>query len=327
MSKRLTRPSRKEQIAAQYNSAEAAADYARAHGSSRPSARHFRSRLWLVQHLLAACPGGDLLDVGCGPGVLAHALLESRPCDFRITVLDQSPAMVEYCAANVRDVGEIHPAVGQLEALPFADASFDVTLVMGALEYADARAAIGEISRVTRPGGLVIVTMLNPLSPYRATEWFVYWPMRRVLGAIERSFGVPAVRRHGVRATGIRAFPAGRLRRLMGQAGLRPVNRVYYDLRLVVPPLDRLPYVVRNAEHTAEERTITRGWRRWMGSGYLLAARRALNCLRATERACRQPIAFLRPGVSAPGGGGSNNLGCWWYCLAMDSYPESWGEQ
>jgi ubiquinone/menaquinone biosynthesis C-methylase UbiE len=274
MPKRLSTPSRKEQVAAQYSSAEAAADYARAHDSSRPSARHFRSRLWLVQHVLTACPGGDLLDAGCGPGVLVHALLEARPHDFRITALDQSPAMVEYCLADVRDVGEVCPAVGQLEALPFGDAVFDVALATGALEYTDARTAISEISRVTRPGGLVVVTMLNPLSPYRVTEWFVYWPARRLLGAIERSFGVPAARRHGARATGIRAVPAGKLRRLMAEAGLRPIDLVYYDLRLVVPPIDRLPLIVRSAEHTADERTITRGWRRWMGTGYLIAARR-----------------------------------------------------
>lgn len=274
-SKRPTRPSRKEQVAAQYSGAEAAAEYARAYDSSRPSARHFRSRLWLVQHLLAACPDGDLLDAGCGPGVLVHALLKARPHDFRITALDQSPVMVEYCLASARDIGEVGPAVGQLEALPFADAAFDVTLATGALEYTDARAAISEISRVTRPGGLVVVTMLNPLSPYRIMEWFVYWPARRVLGVIERSFGVPATRRHGARATGIRAFPAGKLRRLMAQAGLRPIDLVYYDLRLVVPPFDRLSFIVRNAERIAEERTSTRGWRRWMGTGYLIAARRS----------------------------------------------------
>lgn len=264
--------------------------------------------MWLVQHVLAACPRGDLLDAGCGPGILARGLLKSRAHDFRIAVLDQSPAMVEYCAANVRDAGEVHPTVGRLEALPFADAAFDVILVMGALEYADARAAISEISRVIRPGGLVIVTMLNPLSPYRVTEWFVYWPARRALEAIEKLTRVPAGRRHGARATGIRAFPAGRLRRLLEQAGLRPIDRIYYDLRLIVPPFDRLPGIVRNAERTAAERTVTRGWRRWMGTGYLIAARRSLPPARCA--------ALPRPTwrISAarrirPGRGGSCKLG------------------
>jgi ubiquinone/menaquinone biosynthesis C-methylase UbiE len=204
---------------------------------------------------------------------MARALLESRPHDFCITVLDQSPAMVEYCAASVRDVGEVCPIVGRVEVMPFADSTFDVTLIMGALEYADARAAVREISRVTRPGGLVIVTMLNPLSLYRFTEWFLYRPFLRVLEAIERSLGVPGERRHGARATGIHVFPAGRLRRLMRHAGLQPIDVAYYDVTPLVPPLDRLPRMMRKAERTTHERAVTRGWRRWMGTAYLIAAR------------------------------------------------------
>jgi ubiquinone/menaquinone biosynthesis C-methylase UbiE len=269
-----SRRSRREVVTAQYSTAQSAAEYARAHHPSQPGARYFRSRLWLVQELLSARKGGNLLDVGCGPGMLAHALLESRPDDFRITVLDQSPAMVEYCAANAPGTGTVHPVVGRLEELPFANATFDVTLAMGSLEYADARTAIYEISRITRPGGLVIVTMLNPLSLYRATEWFLYWPTARAYGAAERIIRIPAERRHGATATGIRAFPAGVLGRMMGQAGLRIVDRAYYDLTPLVPPFDRLSRFIRDADGTPTDRTVTRDWRRWMGTGYLLAAER-----------------------------------------------------
>jgi len=276
------RPSRSDRVTAQYGSAQAAAEYARAGRQPGHQGRFLRLRLHLVQDLLASFPGGDLLDAGCGPGGMARALLESRPRDFRISVLDQSPAMVEYCVASARDAGEVRPAVGRLEAMPFADSSFDVTLVMGALEYADARAAVREISRVTRPGGLVIVTMLNPLSPYRVTEWFLYWPLLRVLEAFERSLGAPADRRHGARSTGIHAFPAGRLRGLMRQAGLQPVDLVHFDVTLLVPPLDRLPPMMRRAERAACERTVTRGWRRWTGTGYIVAATRQPRASRST---------------------------------------------
>lgn len=202
-----------------------------------------------------------------------HTLLRSRPRDFRITVLDQSPVMVEHCAAIVRDAGKVGATVGRLEAMPYATASFDVTLAMGALEYTEVRAAVGELSRVTRPGGLVIVTMLNPLSLYRAAEWFVYWPVLRVLTAIERSLGVPVDGRHGARHTGIRALPAGRLRRLLTRAGLQPVQLVYFDLMPFIPPLDRLPPVIRWGERSAGARIAARGWRRWTGTAYLLTAR------------------------------------------------------
>jgi ubiquinone/menaquinone biosynthesis C-methylase UbiE len=267
--------SRKELVTAQYGTALAASDYARAIDESGPRSRYYKSRLRLIQDLLTAHPGGDLLDAGCGPGVMVRTLLASRPRDFRITALDQSPAMVAHCLTSAREAGgEICPAVGQLEAMPLADASFDVTLVMGALEYVNARAALNEIARVTRPGGLAIVTMLNPLSPYRLTEWFLYWPMLRVRDAVRKPPGTPGNCRYGVRASGIRAFPPGRLQQLMRQASLQPSDLIHFDVTPFLPPLDALPRMVAMAEQTAHERTVSRSWRRWLGTAYLVAARR-----------------------------------------------------
>ena len=274
MSPLFARPSREEIITAQYDTAEAVANYARAYDSSRPHGRFFKSRLQLVHDILAAYPGGELLDVGCGPGIMARTLLESRPDDFRITVLDQSPAMVEHCAVYVHDVGNVEPTVGKLEEMPFADDSFDVVLAMGVLEYADAVAGIDAISRVTRPGGVVIVSMLNPFSLYRFTEWFLYRPLIRLAGAIEKALGFPAERRHYAAYSGIRALPASRLRRMMRQVDLLSADIVYFDVTPTVPPLDRLPAMVRKAQRTDHSRTVTRGWRRWMGTGFVITARR-----------------------------------------------------
>jgi ubiquinone/menaquinone biosynthesis C-methylase UbiE len=267
---------RRERVTAQYDTAQAAASYARiVDDGSCVLGRTVRSRLHLVHHLLGDHPGGRLLDAGCGPGMMARLLLQNRPGDFSITVLDQSPAMIRYCTENVRSVGSVHATVGQLEALPFSGANFDVALVMGALEYVDMRAAIREISRVTRPGGLVIVTMLNPLSPYRLTEWLLYWPLVRLLGVIEMLCGVPRNGRHGARHSGIRTVPPGRLQARMRRAGLTPVDRIHYDVTPLVPPLDRLPAIVRRTSRIPFDSTVRRGgWRRWLGTAYLVVARR-----------------------------------------------------
>ena len=206
---------------------------------------------------------------------MVHALLESRPHDFRITALDQSQAMVDYCVAWARNIDRVYPTVGRLEAMPFADATFDVILAMGVLEYTDIRQAIREISRVTRPGGLVIVTMLNSLSPYRLTEWFLLWPLIRLLGAIEKFCKVSAKRRHGAPLSGIRAYPMFVLRHLIRQTDLRPIDIFYFDVTPAIPPFDRLPKIISRAERTPQERTVTRGWRRWMGTAYLIVARRS----------------------------------------------------
>ncbi len=266
---------RKERVTAQYDTAQAAASYAE-YTDRSASGRTVRSRHHLVQQILSQHSGGSLLDAGCGPGMMARLLLQSRPGEFSITVLDQSAAMIRYCTENVKDVGTVHATVGQLEALPFGGATFDIALVMGALEYTDIRSAIHEIARITRPDGLVILTMLNPLSPYRLTEWMLYWPLVRLVGVIERLFGVPCGRRHVARLTGIRAVPASRLQQLMRHAGLIPVDVVHYDITPMVPPLDRLPAMVRRASRVPLDRTWQRsGWRRLLGTAYIVVARRS----------------------------------------------------
>jgi ubiquinone/menaquinone biosynthesis C-methylase UbiE len=270
----VKRSSRREHATAQYASAQSVDEFANAYQNPRAVGRFLRTRLRLVQDVLASCPGGDLLDAGCGPGVMALALLESRPHDFRISVLDQSAAMVEHCAASARSLGKVYAAVGRLEALPYADAAFDVTLTMGVLEYTDARAAVNEISRVTRPGGLVVATMLNPLSPYRIIQMVVCGAIVPVLGVLEMCLRVPAERRHRFGATGIRALTPGKLRRMMARADLEPVDVVYYDLQLPIPSFGRLSPVTGGAGPAGRERWATARWSRWLGTGYLVAAKR-----------------------------------------------------
>jgi ubiquinone/menaquinone biosynthesis C-methylase UbiE len=267
------RTSRKARVVSQYDTASAAAAYASAVSSPRPSGRCQRSRIYLIQKMLASHPGGDLLDAGCGPGIVTHTLLKTRPGAFRAVALDQSPAMVRYCTDSAGDGAPIRPVVGQLERLPYADHSFDVVLAIGCLEYTNAHSSIREIARVSRAGGLVVISMLNPLSPYRIVEWLLYWPAMRLLGAVEALSGRPAERRHGARLSGIRAFTARRLRRLVTNCGLEPVDLVHYDITPLVPPFDHWPSMVRMTQLPLS-RTVDRGWRRCMGTAYILTARK-----------------------------------------------------
>jgi ubiquinone/menaquinone biosynthesis C-methylase UbiE len=265
---------RDDMVAAQYAEPDQAVGYAEGYQGLGPNARYFRSRMHLVSEALAACSGGNLLDIGCGPGMMVRELLDTRPGDFQITALDRSPAMVAACAANAKGA-HVQGIVGRAEALPLSDASFDVVLAMGVLEYAAVTAALSEIARVTRRGGLVIATMLNPSSPYRRAEWHVYWPLLRMLGALEAAAGIPPDRRHGAAAAGIRAYRAGRLQAMMTSVGLHPVDLAYYDVTALLPGIDRFVTRWRRPWPQRIERTVSRGWRRWRGTAYLIAARRA----------------------------------------------------
>ncbi|WP_438295851.1 class I SAM-dependent methyltransferase [Streptomyces sp. HUAS TT7] len=259
-------------VAAQYLTPDDAARYAASYDGWRPAARYYCSRLHVVDEALRAAPHGRLLDVGCGPGMLVQRLLDIRPGEFQITGIDRSPAMIDAATARAKGSGDdVEFSVARVEKMPYPDRHFDVVVAMGVLEYTDAAEGLREIARVVRPGGLVVVTMLNPLSPYRLVEWFVYWPLVRALGRIEGLFGVP---RHAAAVSGIRAIPLARLRRMMRATGLPPRDAVHYDVTPLVPPLDR-PVRRRSQKwRNHPERTVSRGARRWLGTAYLVTARR-----------------------------------------------------
>lgn len=265
---------RESRVRVQYEDDGSADGYAALYDGLSPSTRYFRSRLHAVLEALGRSPGGDLLDVGCGPGMLARQVIEKRPGEFRIHGLDMSAAMIRTAAANLGDADGVRLTVGRVESLPFDDASFDVVVGTGVLEYVDVSVALKEIARVTRPGGLVLVTMLNPLSPYRLFEWGIFWPLLRAAGRVEGLVGRPPERRHGAVPSGIRAVPSSRLREMMRAQGIIPEDVVHYDLNLLLPPVDRF---VRRRDRRWRENpgsTVGRGARRWMGTAYLVTAHR-----------------------------------------------------
>ena len=265
----LERPVRDELVRVQYADDAHVTEYAEAYRGWGPTARYHHSRFHAVDEVLENCPGGALLDVGCGPGMMARHLLDERPGDFAVTGCDRSAAMID---AARRRAGEATFSVGDIEELPFADGTFDVALAMGVLEYVDVVPALREIARVVRPGGLVIATMLNPRSPYRLVEWGLYWPARRVLGGLEEALRVP--RRHGARRTGIVALSPRCLRHELWRAGLQPEDTLFYDVTALVPPLDRLVRRFDRGWRAHPETTVGRGVVGRLGTGYLIAARR-----------------------------------------------------
>ena len=98
----------------------------------------------------------SVLDAGCGTGLAGQAL---RDAGFagRLFGIDLSPPSVEL--ATQRGVyAEV--AVGDLQQpLPYEDDAFDSVVCVGVLTYVPDVAAIwGEFCRVTRPGGVVVLT-------------------------------------------------------------------------------------------------------------------------------------------------------------------------
>jgi len=93
-----------------------------------------------------------VLEVGCGPGEAAERIAASGA---DVEALDSSERMVELARAR-----GVAARVGDVQELPFADASFDAALAAWMLYHVpDVERAISELARVLRPGGrLVAVT-------------------------------------------------------------------------------------------------------------------------------------------------------------------------
>jgi len=102
-------------------------------------------------------PGLDLLDVGCGPGTLTVDLARAV-VPGRVVGVDAAAGVVGAARAVAAgaDLPEVTFEVADLFALPFPDSSFDVVHAHQVLQHVgDPVAALVEMRRVCRPGGLV----------------------------------------------------------------------------------------------------------------------------------------------------------------------------
>lgn len=92
------------------------------------------------------------LDVGCGPGALTGALVERLGVDS-VAAADPSEPFVEACQERYPGVEVV---VAAAEALPYSDDEFDAALSQLVVNFMDdPEAGVGEMARVTRPGGVV----------------------------------------------------------------------------------------------------------------------------------------------------------------------------
>ncbi|MDG4825690.1 methyltransferase domain-containing protein [Asanoa sp. WMMD1127] len=123
------------------------------------------SAAYLLPHLT---PGARLLDVGCGPGTITADLAERVAA---VTAVETAPAALDAARAVAADRGlAVDFAVEDVHALSFADDTFDVVHAHQVLQHvADPVAALREMARVCRPGGVVAARD----SDYAAFAW---WP-------------------------------------------------------------------------------------------------------------------------------------------------------
>jgi SAM-dependent methyltransferase len=105
---------------------------------------------------------GRILDFGCGPGYLIARLLDHGG---KVTGVDFSPRSIERVVERFQGRPEFEGAhVIDSIPTPFADQSFDTVFFIETIEHLlddDLEAAAGELRRLTRKGGTVVISTPN----------------------------------------------------------------------------------------------------------------------------------------------------------------------
>ncbi len=136
-----------------------------------------RQMLDAVTRAVSAQAGLRVLDAGAGTGALSRRLSQALP-DVRPVLVDLSPGMLAR-AAYLHDPR----AIASVEALPFADSTFDVVMSAWVIETVDSPfVAVTEMLRVLRPGGLLAYSFCS--RPARRRDRWRTGPTRAVVHAL-----------------------------------------------------------------------------------------------------------------------------------------------
>jgi ubiquinone/menaquinone biosynthesis C-methylase UbiE len=136
-----------------------------------PSACPYNQRFWVqaphpfitrarLREILEPQPGERVLEIGPGTGYYTLDLAGWVGPDGRTEIFDIQQEMLDHTMERARERGisNVRPTRGDARSLPYDDDSFDAAILTSTLgEIPDGDAALGEINRVLKPGGRLIV--------------------------------------------------------------------------------------------------------------------------------------------------------------------------
>jgi SAM-dependent methyltransferase len=164
----------------------------------------------------AVTPAARVLDVACGPGIVACELARHAG---HVTGIDLTPAMIAQAERRQREHGLSNLAwqIGEAGSLPFADAEFDTVVTRYSFHHLrDPGRALAEMARVCRPGGRVLVVDVSPSAETRAA----YDAMETIRDRSHAS-----------------ALTQAELRALGHELGLTEVSVAYYRTEALLPEI------------------------------------------------------------------------------------------
>ncbi len=100
--------------------------------------------------------GEQLLEIGSGSGTIAEGLSSARP-GVSITATDLDPVMVDAATQRLKDNPHVTVQSADATRLPFDDGEFDAVVSCLMMHHViEWEAAVAEIARVLKPGGLFV---------------------------------------------------------------------------------------------------------------------------------------------------------------------------
>jgi len=232
----------------------------------REQMHYFQSQLRLMLEMLGT-KKGRVLSIGCAAGGEFADLLE-RACT--ITGMDYSEEMLRIARQRFAKQDAVSLSRSDAEALPFADASFDIVVCLGVLEYLPGyEKALRESRRVLKPGGVVIYSLPTRISQVYAgfhTADMLFgrtWRFLKRLAGRTVGSPVPEHQRNP-------CYP-WRFQRNLREAGLEPYDSAYNTF--FVFPLDRLAPALNLKISAVLQKPLERSPLGWLGAQYIVAAR------------------------------------------------------
>ena len=160
-------------------------------------------------------PGVRFLDVAAGSGALS---IPAARLGARVVATDLSPAMTEALAARARADGvAVETRLMDGHALDFADDCFEVAgSQYGVMLFPDLPRALGEMARVTRPGGRVLMVVYGPPTRFEILGFFL-----AAVQAVVPGFTGPP---QNLVALAFQVAEPEKLRQALARAGLNDVS-------------------------------------------------------------------------------------------------------
>ena len=205
----------------------------------------------VAHELLRPAPGSCLLDAGCGNGDVARRLAADVGPHGAVVALDYSTVTID-AARERHDGSPVEYLTGDVAALDLPDDSLDGVWCERVLQHlADADRAIGEFTRVTRPGGRICLI---------DTDWeslaFDGMPPGLAAAVVGHMHGQVTSQQRDMGRT---------LRRRLVRAGLRGVRAVPVTLSFDTPASAGVVLPMVDPNVPAEARLIPEGIReQWL---------------------------------------------------------------